>query len=108
MSLSIPWSHLEYNLEDVRVPTYCRLCNLIALVLTVSYFLVAYLGESLRLAILTRKVLRASKRLYGIAALHYYALSDGVAYILGRARAGFWRPAPMPTPSRQLTLPGLS
>jgi hypothetical protein len=80
---------------------------MIALVLAASYFLAVHLGESLRLSILTRKILKASKRLYGIAAFHYYALADGISYILERVRAGIWCPGTAPIPDRQLTLPGL-
>lgn len=104
---AIRFTKQSFNLEDVRVLTYQRLCNMIALVLAASYFLAVHLGESLRLSILTRKILKASKRLYGISSFHYYALADGISYILGRVRAGIWCPGAAPIPDRQLTLSGL-
>ena len=78
----------SYSLEDIRVLTYRRLRNLVALVLAASFFAVVYLGERLRVSVLARRVLRAAKRIYGIPAFHCYALADGIAAILRRAGGG--------------------
>jgi len=78
----------SYNLEDVRVRSYQRLRNLIALVLVASYFSVVYLGARLRVSVLASRVMKAAKRFYGIATFHYYAIADGIAYILRRLGKG--------------------
>jgi RHS repeat-associated protein len=43
----------SYNLEDIRLLTYRQLCNMITLVLAASYFAAVYLGDRLKLAVLT-------------------------------------------------------
>ena len=78
----------SYNLEDIRVLTYQRLKNLVALVLAASHFVATYLGDRLKVAILARRVMRTAKRFFGIAPFRYYALADGVAAILARATRG--------------------
>jgi hypothetical protein len=78
----------SYNLEDIRVLRYRRLKNLVALVLAASYFAAVYLGDALRLSILTRKVLKVAKRLFGIPPFAYYALADGIATILSHSTVG--------------------
>jgi len=78
----------SYNLEDIRVLTYRRLKNLVALVLAASYFAAVYLGQALRLSILTRKVLKVAKRFFGIPPFAYYALADGIATILSHCTVG--------------------
>jgi len=77
-----------YKLEDIRVMKYARLKNLVALVLAACYFAAVYLGERLKMAVLTRRVLRAAKRFFGVPAFHYYALADGIAAILGHCTRG--------------------
>jgi len=78
----------SYKLEDIRVLTYHRLKNLVALVLAASHFVAIYLGDRLKVAILARRVLKVAKRFYGIAPFRYYALADGIAAILVRATRG--------------------
>jgi len=85
---AIRFTKQSYNLEDVRVLTYQRLRNLIALVLVAGYFSVVYLGTRLKLAVLASRVMKAAKRFYGIAAFRYYAIADGIAYILRRVGKG--------------------
>jgi len=48
----------SYRLEDIRVMTYRRLKNLVALVLAACYFSAVYLCEGLKLRILARRVLK--------------------------------------------------
>lgn len=77
-----------YQLEDVRVLTYQRLRNLWTLLWAAVYFAATYLGESLRLAVLARRLLQAAKRIYGVPEFHYYALADGMSAILNRLGKG--------------------
>jgi len=78
----------SYKLEDIRVLTYRRLKNLVALVLAASYFAGVYVGDRLKLSILARKVLKAAKRFFGVPDFHYYALADGIAAILSQSMVG--------------------
>jgi hypothetical protein len=78
----------SYRLEDIRVMTYRRLKNLVALVLAACYFAAVYLGEGLKLRILARRVLRVAKRFFGVPDFHYYALAYGIATILSHATVG--------------------
>lgn len=78
----------SYKLEDIRVLTYRRLRNMVALVLAASYFAAVYVGEHLKLTILASKVLTVAKRFFGVPPFHYYALADGIAAILAHATVG--------------------
>jgi len=78
----------SYKLEDIRVLSYQRLRNLVALVVAAAYFAVVHLGERLKVALLARRVLSAAKRIYGVPAFHCYALADGIAAILRRTAQG--------------------
>ena len=100
----------SYSLEDIRVPTYRRLRNLVSLVLAASFFAAVHLGERLQASVLARRVLRAAKRIYGIPAFHCYALADGIAAILRRAGGGplcRMLRGKSPPETLQLTLRGL-
>ncbi len=81
----------SYRLEDVRVLTYERLRNMMALVLAAVYFSAVYLGTGSKLQIMATHVLTAAKRIFGIPDFRYYALADGIGAILNRADKG---PAP--------------
>ena len=74
----------SYHLEDLRVLDYERLRNLVALVLAAVYFSAIWLGESLKLAVLTTRIVQVSKRFFGAPEFHYYALADGIATLLNR------------------------
>ena len=50
----------SYNLEDLRVLNYERLRNMVALVLAAAFFAAVRLGESLKLAVLTRHVTKVA------------------------------------------------
>jgi len=78
----------SYNLEDIRVLSYQRLKNLVALVLAAAYFTACYLGYNLHAAVLARCAIKASRRLFGVAPFRYYALADGIAVILAHATCG--------------------
>ena len=75
-------------MEDVRVLTYQRLRNMIALLSAVCFFAAVRLGEAVKLRILASRVKKLSKRLFGISEFHYYAIADGAAYVLRRTGYG--------------------
>ena len=77
----------SYRLEDIRLLSYRRLQNMMALVLAAVYFSSVWLGNSLRLAVLSSHVIKAAKRFYGVTEFCYYALADGIAVLLSRIRA---------------------
>ena len=78
----------SYRLEDVRVLTYRRLQNMMALVLAVSYFTMAYLGLRIKLKAISRMVLRVSRRIFEVPDFRFYALSDGIRDLLRRNDKG--------------------
>jgi len=78
----------SYRLEDIRVLDYERLRNLVALVLAATYFSAVWLGESLKLKVLSTRVAQVAKRFFGVPDFHYYALADGIAVLL--SRLGRW------------------
>jgi hypothetical protein len=102
---AIRFTKQSYNLEDIRVLTYRRLRNLTALVLAASYFAAVQFGDRLRLAVLTRRVLQAARRFYGIASFRYYAIADGISYILTRLGKGPLCSSSPPEGDSQLTFP---
>jgi len=78
----------SYRLEDVRVLTYTRLQNMMALVLAVAYFTMVYLARRVKLKAVSRLLLKASRRIFGIPDFRYYALSDGIRELLQRHDKG--------------------
>jgi hypothetical protein len=87
----------SYRLEDIRVLSYRRLQNLVALVLAAACFAAVHLGLLAKLKILAQHALRAAKRLFGIPDFRYYALADGIRTILTRSGRGpIVRPPPPP------------
>jgi hypothetical protein len=93
----------SYHLEDLRVLNYERLRNVAALVLAAVYFSAAWLGESLKLAVLSTRVTQAAKRFFAVPDFHYYALADGIATLF--TRPGRYPPTPpdfVPSSSDQL------
>lgn len=95
----------SYHLEDLRVLSYERLKNLVAVVLVAVYFSAVWLGESLKLAVLTTRITQAARRFFGVPDFHYYALADGLAVLLSRLGRFTPRPSnPSPLGSRQLAL----
>lgn len=78
----------SYQLEDVRVLTYRRLQNMMALVLAAAYFTMVYLARRLKLKAISGLVLKASRRIFGIPDFRYYALADGIRELLKRNDKG--------------------
>ena len=96
----------SYRLEDIRLLSYRRLQNMMALVLAAVYFSAVWLGNTLKLAVLSAHVIKASKRFYGVTEFCYYALADGISVLLSRIRPSrIPRLAPN-TDSPQTLLPG--
>ena len=67
---------------------YRRLQNMMALVLAVSYFTMAYLGRRLKLKAISKLLLEASRRIFGITDFCFYALADGIKALLQRSDKG--------------------
>jgi len=78
----------SYNLEDIRLLTYHRLQNMMALIMAVAYFAMAYLGIKTKLRVLARYVLKAARRLFGIPNFCFYALADGIRELLFSHKKG--------------------
>jgi hypothetical protein len=78
----------SYNLEDIRLLTYLRLQNMMALVLAVAYFTMVYLGIKTKLRVLARHVLKAARRLFGVPDFRFYALADGIRELLFSRQKG--------------------
>ena len=74
----------SYDLEDVRVLTYGRLRNIVALTVAAMFFASVVLGTKMKLAVLTSHVLKAAKRIFGIPDFRYYAIADGIKALLTR------------------------
>jgi hypothetical protein len=72
----------SYQLEDIRLRTYVRLQNMVAILMAVAYFTSIYLGLRLKLRVLMRHVLRAARRVFGVPDFRLYALADGIKYFL--------------------------
>jgi hypothetical protein len=74
----------SYGLEDVRVLTYGRLRNMVALTTAAMFFATVVLGTKMKLAVLASHVLKAAKRIFGIPDFRYYAIADGIKALLSR------------------------
>ncbi len=72
---TIRFEKQTYGIEDIRLSPASAGQNMIALTLAVAYFVTMWLGEGLRLPILTHHALAASKRLFSVPDFRYYALS---------------------------------
>jgi len=77
----------SYQVEDIRLLTYHRLQNMMAILMAVAYFAMAYLGLRTKLRVLARHVMGAARRVFGIPDFHFYALADGIReYLFGREK----------------------
>jgi hypothetical protein len=78
----------SYQLEDIRLLTYIRLQNMMALVQAAAYFAMVYLNLRTKLRVLTGHVLLAARRVFGIPDFRFYALADGIkAHLFGQKRS---------------------
>ncbi len=76
----------SYNLEDLRVLSYQRLQNLVALVAAVAYFAATFLGQKMKLRLLAEKLLIISLRFFGIPPFRFYALAEGIRKVFSQGR----------------------
>lgn len=88
----------SYQLEDIRLLTYVRLQNMMALVMAVAYFTSVYLGLKLKLRVLARHVFKAAQRVFGIPDFRLYALADGIKHFLFNRSKGLRIALPPPKP----------
>ena len=72
----------SYQQEDMRLLTYVRLQNMMALLMAVAFFTSMYLGPKIKLRVLARHVLRAARKVFGIPNFRLYALADGIKHLL--------------------------
>jgi hypothetical protein len=84
----------SYNLEDLRVLSYQRLQNLVTLVAAAAYFAATFLGQKLKLRLLTEKLLIISLRFFGIPPFRFYALAEGIRKALSQGRPPTCAPPP--------------
>ena len=84
----------SYNLEDLRVLSYQRLQNLVALVAAAAHFAATFLGQKMKLRLLTEKLLIISLRFFGIPPFRFYALAEGISKALSQGRPPTCAPPP--------------
>ena len=77
-----------YEIEDVRLLRYDRLKAMVAIVLAVAYFAMAWLGLREKLAVLSDHVKRVSRRMFEVPEFFFYAIADGVCRLF--TRHGRW------------------
>jgi hypothetical protein len=94
----------SYAVEDVRVQTYTRLQNMMALVLATAYFAAVRIGGKLNLTALSSIIINASKRIFGLANFRYYAIADGIKILLHHPKTVLIPPSPLWTPISQTKL----
>lgn len=88
----------SYQLEDIRLLTYVRLQNMMAILMAVAYFTSVYLGLRLKLRVLMKHVLRAARRVFGVPDFRLYALADGIKHFLFSQSKGLKLALPPPKP----------
>lgn len=94
-----------YNLEDIRVRSYVSIRNVIVLVLAVAYFATVYLGDNLRIKMLTQRIYLVSKRFFGVPTFSNYAIADGLYSLLFSHKAGIHHIQKVEKPEFQLSFP---
>lgn len=94
----------SYQLEDVRVLRYERLQNLMVLLTAVLYFTAVYLGIKMKLRVLSKHLVRAARRVFGIPDFRLYALADGIKHVLFGRSTGLGPPPRLlaPAPCQRL------
>ena len=78
----------SYNLEDLRVRSYNSIRNVTAIVHAIAYFSSVYMGLSLKLKLMVKKIFIASKRFFGIPVFYDYAMADGIYELLKKTKNG--------------------
>jgi hypothetical protein len=77
-----------YNLEDIRVRHYTSIRNVVVLILAIAYFAAVYLGDNLKLKMLTERIYLVSKRFFGVPTFFNYAIADGLYNLLFPDKTG--------------------
>ena len=75
--------------------------NLVVLVTAAAYFAATFLGQQMKLRILTEKLLVISQRFFGIPPFRFYALADGIRRVLSGSA---FQPMQESPPDTQLEL----
>jgi hypothetical protein len=78
----------SYNLEDIRVRSYCSIRNTVSIVHAIAYFTSIYIGVNLKLKVMIQRIFILSKKFFGIPAFYNYALADGIFELLKKATTG--------------------
>ena len=95
----------SYQLEDIRVLKYVRLQNMMAILMAVLYFTAAYLGIKMKLRLLSKHLVRAARRVFGVPDFRLYALADGITQVrFNRSRGPRTLPRIPPRPFFQRSL----
>ena len=85
----------SYQVEDIRLLTYVRLQNMMAILLAVAYFAMVYLGFRIKLRVIAGNVIKAARRLFGTPDFRFYALADGIRELLFGRQNGLERLNPL-------------
>jgi hypothetical protein len=102
---TIRFGKQTYRIQDIRLRRYTRLQNMIALTLAAAYFVAVWLGEGVRLPLLTHRALTAARRLFSIPDFRYYALADGIKWTFEGCQTPFWSHPQRPRADPQIMLP---
>ena len=78
----------SYNLEDIRVRGYNAIRNIVAFINAIAYFSSVYMGMSLKLKLMVKKIYICAKRFFGIPVFYNYAIADGIFELLKKTRCG--------------------
>ncbi len=78
----------SYNLEDFRVMGYNSIRNLTVFVHAIAYFTSIYIGISIKLKIMVKKIFILSKRFFGVPSFYNYAMADGIFELLNHSKTG--------------------
>ena len=75
--------------------TYRRLQNMVVLANAVAFFTAVVIGTRMKLEILSSQLITASKRLFGIPDIRYYAIANGIREVCARSPRRTPRPLQM-------------
>jgi hypothetical protein len=102
---TIRFEKQTYGVEDIRLRRYTRLQNMIAVTVAVAYFVAVWLGEGVRLPLLTHHALAAANRLFSVPDFRYYALADGIKWAFEGCQTPFWSHPQRSRADPQIMLP---
>jgi hypothetical protein len=102
---TIRFGKQTYGIEDIRLSPASAGQNMIAVTVAVAYFVAVWLGEGLRLPILSHHALAAAKRLFSVPDFRYYALADGIKWTFEGCQTPFWSHPQQSRADPQIMLP---